>query len=259
MGTVENIADTQSGGKPPGNLSVAMQAIHARLCELIRAAQEASPFEHVGQIWAKPISLQAWCDIGGFALRTIKEVIKHPPIRRYQCNLPDGKFVLLRLGDIGPEQDRIIAKQMAAYFLSATKEATISKPEFGMLCGLAHDLPDGWQVEVFKHAVIRWPDFMDDVRAEVQIAQEAVQDGADPFHPEALADHMLTTARRFWGQPDKLSLRIYRRPFIPLLRAFWPVALELFIDHKQQRGGGHPERIWQQWSDPAACCALSTS
>ncbi len=138
-----------------------------------------------------------------------------------------------------------------------TKEAA-GEFGFGMLCGLARDLPDGWQVEVFKHAVIRWPDFMDDVKLEVELAQEALREGFDPFSPGAASDHMLTTARRFWGQGDKLSLRTYRRPFIPLVRAFWPVAVELFIDHRQLRGGVHPARIWQRWSDPAFC-ALSSS
>lgn len=99
-----------------------MQALRSQLCALIQTAQEVSPFEHIGQIWAKPISLQAWCDIGGFALLTIKKLIGYPPIRRYQCNLPGGKVVLLRLGDPGPEQDRIIAKQMAAYYRPAAKQ-----------------------------------------------------------------------------------------------------------------------------------------
>lgn len=255
---MNSISDDPSESKPQGNLSAAMQAIHARLCDMIRAAQEASPFEHVGQIWAKPVSLQAWCDIGGFALRTIKELIKHPPIRRYQCNLPGGKVVLLRVGDPGPEQDRAIAKQMDAYYRAATKEPTISKAEFGMLCGLARDWPDGWQVDIFKHAVIRWPDFMDDVRAEVEAALDGHARDDDPFASGAAQDHMLTTARRYWGREDKLSRRLYRRPFIPLLLAFWPVAVELFIDYRQHHGGGHPARIWQRWSE-RQFCALSTS
>ena len=202
---MSNIAAPESGCKPSGILSPTMQANHARLCELIRAAQVASPHEHVGQIWAKPISLQAWCDIGGFALRTLKELIKYPPIRRYQCNLPGGKVTLLRVGDPGPEQDKVLAKQMAAYFLAATKEETVSRNEFGMLCGLAHDWPDGWQVEIFKHAIIHWPDFMDDVKVEVEIALAVLGRGDDPFHPEALADPLYATARRYCGRGDKLS------------------------------------------------------
>lgn len=245
-------------GNPAVGLSTAMQAIHGQLVELIRAAQEASPFEHVGQIWAKPIALKAWCEIGGFKLRTLKELIKYPPIRRLQCNLPSGKVVLLRVGDPGEELVKATAKRMQAFFLATTKEATVSRDEFGMLCGLARDLPDGWQVEIFQHAVICWFDFMDDVKLEVELAQEALREGFDPFAPGAASDHMLTTARRFWGQGDKLSLRTYRRPFIPLVRAFWPVAVELFIDHRQLRGGDHPARIWQRWSDPAFC-ALSSS
>ena len=228
-----------------------MQTMHGQLCALIEAAQAASPYEHIGQIWAKPLSLQGWCDIGGFALRTIKELIKHPPIRRVQCNLPGGKVVLLRVGDPGEEQVKAIAKQMQAYFLAATKEETINRKEFGMLCGLSRDWPDGWQTEIFRHAVIYWPDFMDDVKVEVALAIEARDGRLDPFHPEALADPLLATARRFWGQGERLDERIYRRPFIPLLRAFWPIATELFIDNREYRGGPRPERIWQRWSDPA--------
>ena len=260
---MSNIAAPESGCKPSGILSPTMQAMHGELCALIAEAQVASPHEHVGQIWAKPVSLQAWCEIGGFALRTLKELIKYPPIRRYQCNLPGGKVTLLRVGDPGPEQDKVLAKQIAAYFLAATKEETVSRNEFGMLCGLAHDWPDGWQVEIFKHAIIHWPDFMDVVKVEVEIALEVLGRGDDPFHPEALADPLYATARRYCGRGDKLSLRVYRRPFIPLLRAFWPIAVELFIDHRESMGGPRPERIWGRWSDPALCTgvrhALSTS
>ncbi|MDN5788783.1 MAG: hypothetical protein L0H65_17355 [Pseudorhodobacter sp.] len=113
---------------------------------------------------------------------------------------------------------------MAAYFLATTNEETIGQSEFGMICGLAHDWPDGWQMEVFRHTVIRWPDFMDDVKLEVELALHARDGQIDPFHPEVIADPLYTTARRYHGQGDKLSLRIYCRRFIPLLRAFWPIA-----------------------------------
>lgn len=295
------IPSAVSGCNPSDGLSPAMQAIHARLVEFIRAAQEASPFEHQNQIWAKPISLLAWCKIGGFALSTLKKLIGYPPIRRMQCNLPGGKVVLLRVGDPGEELVKATAKRMQAFYPEAVrramvaaidrerlakiklaerltserrrldlveranalavkrtksaqaKEVKVPKKEFGALCGLARDLPDGWQVELFKHAVFNWPDFMDIVKAEIDAALSCYACGDDPFAPGANSDHMLTTARRFYWRQGDVEWRVYPRPYIPLLRAFWPVAVELFVDHRQRYGGEHPERIWQRWCDPAFC------
>lgn len=131
------IHEARHSGKPDNGLSPAMAAMHVDLCELIRAAQQDSPFPHVGQVWAKPVSQDGWCRASGLKLRTFQELVKVAPIRRYQCNIPGGKVTLLRVGDPGPEEHRVLAKQMAAYFTAATKEATVSRAEFGMLCGLA--------------------------------------------------------------------------------------------------------------------------
>lgn len=245
-----SLTEYPDGGNPAVGLSTAMQAIHGQLVELIRAAQEASPFEHQGEIWAKPLSQEAWCRAGGFALRTFQELIKFAPIRRLRC-MVDGRITtLLRVGEPGAEQAKTIAKGMQAYWCAATKEAKVSGDEFGMLCGLARDWPDGWQVEIFKHALIRWPDFVDDVGVEVELAIDLRDTRQSPFHRELLADPLYATARRLWPERDKLSRRVYRRPFIPFLRRFWPVAWELFVDHRQRYGGGHPERVWQRWSVP---------
>ncbi len=122
--------------------------------------------------------------------------------------------------------------------LAEAEEVKVSKKEFGMLCGLARDWPDGWQFEVFRHAAIHWWDFMDDVKFEVELALELHDTRQSPFHRELLADPLYATARRLWPQRDELSQRIYRRPFIPLLRRFWPTALELFIDHRRAMAAG---------------------
>jgi hypothetical protein len=69
----------------------------------------------------------------------------------------------------------------------------------------------------------------------------------DPFEGDALSDHMLTTARGYHWRPDnRCSRRVYRRPFIPYMLAFWPVAVELLIDERELRGGPRPERVWQR-------------
>lgn len=229
-----------------------MQGIHAQLVDFIGAAQEASPFEHQEEIWAQPLSQEAWCKAGGFALRTFQELIKVPPIRRLRCTINGRITTLLRVGEQGAEQAKAIAKGMQAYWCSATREAKVSGGEFGMLCGLARDWPDGWQMEIFRHTLIQWPDFMDDVKFEIELAIDLRDTRQSPFHRELLADPLYATARRMWPQRDKLSLRVYRRPFIPLLRAFWPLAVELFIDHRQRHRSehDHPERVWQRWSVP---------
>lgn len=238
-------------------LSRAMKSKHAELCEVISRAMDEEPYEHQGDRWAPPLSQEGWCRVSGLALRSFQALIKVPPIRRYRC-LIDGKTVtLLRVGDAGAEQRQQLAKEMKGYYLRKTGEKIISAREFGMLCGLATDLPDGWQVNVFKHVLRCWPDFMDDVRAEVALALELGSD--DPFHGDIRDDPRYTTARRFAGHRDRLDERIYRRPFIPLIRAFWPVAVELFIDARQFRGGAAPDRIWQRWSASTHPCAEPTS
>ncbi|MCT4559507.1 MAG: hypothetical protein N4A61_15780 [Pelagimonas sp.] len=135
------------------------------------------------------------------------------------------------------------------------RAARHSREEFGMLCGLASDFPDGYEMAIFKHALRCWPDFMDHAKLEIETALALRAADDDPFHPEALSDHTLTTARRYRGREHKLSLRVYQRPLISFLRAYWPVAVELFIDHQQFQGGRYPDRIWHHWS----VCAEPTS
>ena len=234
-----------------------MQAIYVRLVELIRAAQQASPFEHLGQIWAQPLSQEAWCKAGDFRLRTFQELIKVPPIRKLRCKVGGRITTLLRVGEPGTEAHYALAKDMARYYCEATKAEWVPPDQIGMLVGLAQRFPDGFQVDIFKHTVRRWSEFRDDVRLEIRLAKLFLRLGLDPFEGDALSDHTLTTARRYHWRPEKLrSRRVYRRPFIPYMLAFWPVAVELFIDERELRDGPRPERVWQWWSDPAQRSAL---
>jgi len=191
------------------------------------------------------------------ALRTFQKLIGVPLIRKYRC-LIDGRTVtLLRVGAPGEEAVRAKAQAMRGFYQAHCAKRgwgdVVSRDAFGMLCGLARDLPDGRVFAVFKHVVRWWPDFMDVARFEIEAAIMCLSDDGDPFHPDALGDHTLTTARRFANRRPDLSLRVYRRPFIPFLRAFWPVATEVYIDFQEERGHARPPRIWHQWSRKPAC------
>ena len=95
--------------------------------------------------------------------------------------------------------------------------------------------------------------------AEIDAALGCYAGGHDPFAPGADWDHMLTTARRFYWRQGDVKPRVLRYPNIDFLLALWPVAVELFIDDHEPRGGGHPARIWGRWSDRARCHAESIS
>lgn len=256
---MKTIPSAVSGCNPSDGLSPAMLAIHARLVELIRAAQDVSPFEHQGEIWAQPLSQGAWCKAGDFALRTFQELIKVPPIRRYRCKVEGRVTTLLRIGDPGTEAHRECANAMKRFYMAKTSEAKIRGDQFGMLHGLAQNFPDGYQLAIFKHTLFRWSAFMDDAAAEIDAALNCYAGGFDPFAPGADCNHMLTTARRFYWRQSEVKRRVLRYPNIDFLLAFWPVAVELFIDDHQRSDGGHPARIWGRWSDRQRCYAESIS
>ena len=249
----------ESGCNPVDNLSPAMRTMHGALCSLIEAAQTESPFDHHGEVWAQPLSQEAWCKVGGFALRTFQEILKYPPIRRYRCKLDGRVTTLLRIGEPGAEANRDCANAMKRFYMTKTGEAKIRKDQFGMLHGLAQNFPDGYQHAIFKHTLFRWSVFMDDAGAEIDAALGCYAGGHDPFAPGADWDHMLTTARRFYWRQGDVKPRVLRYPNIDFLLALWPVAVELFIDDHEPRGGGHPARIWGRWSDRARCHAESIS
>ena len=243
------------------HLSAAMREKHQHLCEIIAQSMKQTPFEAKGLIWAAAISQDAWCRVTGLALRTLQELVKHPPIMRYRCKIGGLIVTLLRIGhpDSGdPEEAKRLAKLMSRTYRDKTGEAQIRAAEFGMLCGLARDFPAGFQLEIFKHTVLCWPDFMDMAKFEIEAALELRRQEVSPFADEFRAVHYLTTARRLHG--EELSLRTYKRPFIPLLRVLWPVAVEMFIDHREMRGGSCPESVWPRWCiAPSEAHAESTS
>lgn len=164
-----------------------------------------------------------------------------PPIQKDTIQIEGRKITLLRLGKAAAPNLRKIANTMAKIWREDVSKKPTGPNVYGCICGLAEDLPAGWQVEIFKHALKDWDGFCACAKLEIEIANYSAEREYDVFTPDALTDHTLATARRFPG--EHLFLRYYRFPSITFLRKFHHVATDIWISDRQAKALGYPARV----------------
>ncbi|MBN8630724.1 MAG: hypothetical protein J0L76_07705 [Rhodobacterales bacterium] len=180
------------------------QLRHQKLCQLIAADIAEQPQEFEGYTWAVR-SQPDWSSLLGVDERTVRNLIKMPPICTTTTQVEGKKTVLLRLGEPGAKSDRHVANIMAKVFTDKTGRKP-SPRDFGMLKGLAQFWPDGVQAEIFRLVLNDWKGF----KALVAIVvDDLIAEGKNAFH------------------------RRHDFPSIAVIRAFHSMALEMYVMHLQ--------------------------
>ncbi|WP_299376008.1 hypothetical protein [uncultured Tateyamaria sp.] len=199
---------------------------HEILCGLIRQTISDVPHKADTTQWTQPMTLSQWGEVLGVHERTVRRMIRVDPIR-YDVRRIDGQNVtLLRLDDGSPDTPRTVAKRMVKVWEGRYPDYPVKPKVFGMLVGMAKEWPPGLQVDVFAFALKNWTAFNSAMKAEMEFAEVARRNGWDIWHPDALADHYLETARRMEG--EKLRPRFYRFPSPPVLLKFSHIAEWLY-------------------------------
>jgi hypothetical protein len=199
------------------------------LCALIANWIETEPHRAAGHVWAGPFTHAAWARAIGVSPRTFQRLITHPPIVAQACGRGSDKGTLLRLGTPDPRNLKKVQNTMSKIWRENRNRDTTTRDEYGCICGMAEEMPPGWQVRIFEHALRRWSAFMAIVKLEIETAQ--VSAGHDIFEPSAMANPMLETARRFHGE-ELFTPGHLRWPSLKFLRKFHHVATDLFISDK---------------------------
>lgn len=204
-----------------------------RLAALVQelSAQAAHPFE--GHVWAGPFTQDEWAERAGISTRTFRRLIASSPFVSSVAGSGAEKRTMLRLGTPHPPTPRKVANTLAKTWKeylagrSDCADASVSRRDYGILCALAREWPDGWQVKIFKHVLADWTGFMVLVSFAVELTLEARVAGVDPFAPDVLCDHTLDTARRLHGveltRPKRLNI-----PSLAFLNRFLHLGLELY-------------------------------
>jgi hypothetical protein len=137
--------------------------IRDALLILIAKCIEEAPIELDGFRWCgmpqSEMATALQCSV-----ETLRRLISKPPIVRKRRM----GMTLLRVGEPGPQTHYDLAQIMSAIFRKKTGRRT-NVDQFNCLLGLAGEWPDGLQVELFKIAMTRWPEFMAGVNVEAQI------------------------------------------------------------------------------------------
>lgn len=210
---------------------------HEALCALVEALTASEEYSFDGQVWAAPRKQDEWAELAGLNQRTFRRLIAVPPIRSTVRGAGKYKATLLRVGAEATRSYRetrnILAKVYRDHLGALQPDVPVLQiRDFGLLYGLAEELPDRWEAKVFEYTLKNWREFMAAARAEIAVALEIREQGGDPFEPDLSADHMLETARRMAGKELKQPPR-FDYPCLGFLRVFNHVAVEVYRMHRQ--------------------------
>lgn len=198
------------------------QKRHDRLCTLIQELVKTEGQVLHGYTWALR-SRNAWADLVEVSPPTLTDLTNHPPIQKLVTMGYDDetgravKVTALRVGEAPKFSTRDMANIMGKAFTKQTGKK-VSKQEWGMLNGMAENFPEGYQIDIFKHAITPdgWHGFMAICSVEVrQMIDEAKEQ----------------------GQTSSAFKRYYRYPSIRVLRRFWEFAADAYKTAMFQKKG----------------------
>lgn len=185
-----------------------------------------------------------WAEKAGLPLRTFKRLIQHPPIVVAARGVGRVKVTYLRLGTVEPHDLRKVQNSMAKLWRRhiGPEQAALRdyRRDYGLICGLAADLPRGWQVEIFDHALRHWTTFCAMAKFEIEVALDMQAAGltvaAGDLNAEGFA-----TARRMPSEP--LRTRFFNFPALSFLRKFHHVAVSIYAEHLREKGKEVPAAL----------------
>lgn len=205
---------------------------------------EIRPNHVDGYDWAGPYTQAGWAEKAGLNLRTFKRLIKHPPIVVSARGVGKAKSTHLRLGTVDPFDMRRVQNSMAKLWRRHIGEEQAAQRDYqrdyGLICGLAEDLPRGSQIEIFDHALTHWDAFCAMAKFEIEIAIGLREAGLTVTDADPDAEGF-ATARRF--PRERLRTKFFTFPALSYLRKFHHVAVTLYAEHLRERGKEVPAAL----------------
>mgnify|MGYP003381916718 CR=1 FL=1 len=175
---------------------------HDQFCALIAKLCETNPFHFEGRDWLAG-GRQELAYMLGVSEATLGRYIKVAPIVRKRA----ASMVLLRVGEPDPLTHREIGNLMAkAYRKHSGRE--VSPRGAGCLYALAAEWPEGEQVNIFRHVLVHWDQYMSYVGC------------------------LIEDMNAFAGA-TVLRKRHLKKPSIATIRLFEMAATELYRDYLQ--------------------------
>jgi hypothetical protein len=218
---------------------------HIMLCKLIATLIETTPCPMSGVDWAGPMKQTQWAAKAGLTLRTFKRLILHTPIVVAARGVGRGKVTYLRLGTVDPHDLRKVQNSMAKLWRRhiGPDQAALRdyKRDYGFICGLAEDLPRGWQIEIFDHALRHWSAFCAMTKFEIDIANH-MRGAGRTVSDDDLDEDGFATARRFPGAVLS-SHRFFHVPALSFLRKFNHVAVRVYAEYLREKGKEVPAAL----------------
>jgi hypothetical protein len=218
---------------------------HVALCKLIATLAETDPTQMSGAEWAGPMTQEQWAEKAGLSLRTFKRLILHPPIMVAARGVGKGKVTYLRLGAVDPHDLRKVQNSMAKLWRRhiGPEQAALRdfRRDYGLICGLAEDLPRGWQVQIFDYALCHWATFCAITKYEIDIANDVRRAGMTVTDLDIDEDGF-ATARRFPGEVLSNG-RYFDFPALSFLRKFHHVAVTVYVKYLLETGKEVPSAL----------------
>lgn len=241
------ISESQIHGNPVRGAELRADAKkrHIALCKLIATMAETDPARMSGAEWAGPMTQEQWAEKAGLSLRTFKRLILHPPIVVAARGVGRGKVTYLRLGTVDPHDLRKVQNSMAKLWRRhiGPEQAALRdfRRDYGLICGLAEDLPRGWQVQIFDHALCHWTTFCAMAKFEIDIANDMRRAGMTVTDDD-LDEDGFATARRFPGEVLS-KVRFFHVPALSFLRKFHHVAVSVYAEYLREKGKEVPAAL----------------
>ncbi|WHZ37500.1 hypothetical protein [Sagittula sp. MA-2] len=260
---------------------------HEVLCRLVWQSIRERGHDWDGFKWAEPLSQAEWAIRAGVSVSTLRRLQKKPPLQFATRGFKEDKVTLLRLGRPDPDAARkaeekhvanIMAKTFRTVMIKIESEGlpeaewalvvqrwkVLPRDDYGRIRGMMEEWRGAPQAEVFHHVVTNWPEFMDRVKADLEIAWHLRQENVVVGRADALqGSHELMTAyilrdedlsqyrrlaksvkvtdprtgitriERKVGRPGRThNWWTWRKPHLPFLRRFAHIALRMYIENK---------------------------
>lgn len=183
------------------------------LQKLVEGCIASEPYLCDGIPWAaRP--LEWYCDQLKISVATLRRIISKPPFERerVQYGGTGGKMTtLLRVGEPDPNRPRRVARVLERIWLDVANKKPVPQ-EFGLLTGLAKDLPAGFQAKIFKFALEDWSLFMSAVSYVITMENNEAE---------------------ISGTPLPFEKKFFNYPSISVTRRFWRAAIDNYETHLQ--------------------------
>lgn len=175
-----------------------LRGARRRLYQLVEDELAQNPVNAEGRLWANLPALKV-SELLGVSPDHARGLHKSNPFR-YTVKMIDGrKTTLIRIAHPADLTSEDQAKMMATFWRKTVNRRE-SKPEFGMLKGIADDCPTGRSYDIFRTTVANWSSFMACVKIAQYLGQyegDEYDKNPENFYSRFLVYPSISTIRRF--------------------------------------------------------------